>query len=302
MENQVIITWAAFQEDCRTLARSFNRSAIDNWHGVYGIPTGGCFVAIELSKVLGIPLLDKPDHNTLIVDDLVDSGATMERYREAYCRATLYRKPHTPRLEGMSLVHSIREIDGWIKFPWEAEHGPEDAVVRLLEWIGENPKRDGLLDTPKRVLKAMREMTEGLREEPELILERRFDLDHDEMVILKDIAFTSICEHHLLPFSGTAAVAYVPNGGKVVGLSKLARLVLCYAKRPQVQERMAGQIADDLVKYLEPVGAACVLKAEHSCMACRGVKLSGASFVTSALRGVLKTDVAARAELMALIS
>lgn len=177
----------------------------------------------------------------------------------------------------------------------------EEAVKVLLRFLGEDPDRDGLKDTPTRVLKALREMTEGLREDPAKILERRFELTHDELVVLKGIPFTSLCEHHLLPFQGEAAVAYVPNGGKVVGLSKLARLVQCFAKRPQIQERMTGEIADAVVTYLEPIGAACVISAEHSCLACRGARLPGALFITSALRGVLKEDQRARAELMSLI-
>ena len=179
----------------------------------------------------------------------------------------------------------------------------EDAVRTLLRYIGEDPTRDGLVDTPKRVLKALSEMTQGLREDPTKILERQFDLPHDELVLVKGVSFTSICEHHLLPFSGTAAVAYIPgNNNKVVGLSKLGRLVLCFARRPQIQERMTAQIADAIMEHLQPLGAACVVSAEHSCMSCRGVKLPGAAFVTSALRGVLRTDTAARAELMSLIS
>ncbi len=178
----------------------------------------------------------------------------------------------------------------------------EDAVRTLLAHVGEDIGRDGLKDTPLRVIKALLEMTGGLRENPAEILERRFDLAHDELVILRDIPFTSLCEHHLLVFSGIAHVAYIPAGGKVVGLSKLARLVLCFARRPQIQERIASQVADALMEHLQPLGAACIVSAEHSCLSCRGAKLPGVKFVTSALRGALKDDKAARAELMSLVS
>lgn len=177
----------------------------------------------------------------------------------------------------------------------------EDVVKVLLRSIGEDPDRDGLRDTPKRVVKALAEMACGRLESPAVILERRFELPHDEMVLLEDIPFTSLCEHHLLPFSGRAAVAYIPSGGKVVGLSKLARLVLCYARRLQVQEQLTGQVVDAIVEHLQPVGAACVIEAEHSCLACRGARLSGTKFVTSALRGIFKQDLSARAEVMSLL-
>ncbi len=296
MSEQIVITWDRFHSDCRQLADRYRRLA--KVTKVYGVPTGGCFVAQQLiARDDCFRMVGSAMEADLIVDDLVDSGRTMDQYKGAFVKAAVYRKPWSPQVDA-----TVATIDGWIKLPWETDHGPEDAVVRLLQYIGEDPRRDGLKDTPKRVLKAMREMTEGLREDPAQILERRFELGHDELVVLRDIPFNSICEHHLLGFTGTAAVAYVPNGSQVVGLSKLARLVLCFAKRPQVQERMAGQIVDSVMKHLEPAGAACVIKAGHSCLACRGAKLPGAQFVTSALRGVLKTDVSARAELMALIS
>ena len=176
-----------------------------------------------------------------------------------------------------------------------------EAVRTLLLYLGDNPDRDGLKDTPHRVLKALGEMTSGMKEDPSKILDRRFELQHDEMVLLKSIPFVSLCEHHCLPFEGIAAVAYIPNGGMVVGLSKLARLVQCYARRPQIQEQMTSQIADAVEKYLKPQGCACIVEAEHSCMACRGVRLSGTKFVTSAVRGCLREDAAARAELMMLL-
>ncbi len=163
----------------------------------------------------------------------------------------------------------------------------EGAVATLLRHLGEDPERDGLRDTPGRVVRALEEMTSGYGENPAQILERRFDATYDEMVVLKGIDFVSLCEHHLLPFIGTAAVGYIPRD-KVVGLSKLARLVHCFARRLQLQERMTRQVVDALQENLNPVGAGVIVQAAHQCMACRGVKLSGATMVTSALVGEMQ--------------
>jgi len=175
----------------------------------------------------------------------------------------------------------------------------EDAVRTLLKEIGQDISREGIVDTPKRVVKALREMTAGYGEDPAMILATRFEAKYDQMVVLKDIAFTSLCEHHLLPFVGTATVGYIPTT-HVVGLSKLARLVLCYARRLQLQEQMTTQIAEALQEHLQPSGVGVVVKAAHQCMACRGVRLSGATMVTSALLGAMRTEPSARAEFMGL--
>ena len=175
------------------------------------------------------------------------------------------------------------------------------AVHLLLLSMGENPEREGLIDTPKRVSKMYDEIFAGYEQDPESLLDTTFDESHQELVLVKDIPFYSHCEHHMVPFFGTAHVAYIPNG-KVVGISKLARLVECYAKRIQIQERMTSQIADDIEKYLEPRGVAVIIKAEHLCMAMRGVKKPGSNTVTSAMRGVFREDGNnARMELMNLI-
>lgn len=172
-----------------------------------------------------------------------------------------------------------------------------DAVKTLLEFIGEDPSRDGLIETPKRVLKAWKEITEGYNQNPEEILAKTFDVTSDEMIFVKNIRFHSTCEHHLLPFSGYATVAYIPES-RVVGLSKLARLVECFAKRLQVQERMTSQIADSIEQVLKAKGVGVMIEAHHSCMGCRGIKKEGATMVTSALRGCLKTEHDARAEFL----
>ncbi|WP_144206549.1 GTP cyclohydrolase I FolE [Mycobacterium tilburgii] len=178
----------------------------------------------------------------------------------------------------------------------------EAAIRELLYAIGEDPDRDGLRDTPARVARACREMFSGLYTDPDAVLNTMFDEDHDELVIVKEIPLYSTCEHHLVSFHGVAHVGYIPGpDGRVTGLSKIARLVDLYAKRPQVQERLTSQIADALVKRLDPRGVIVVVEAEHLCMAMRGVCKPGATTTTSVVRGQFKTDAASRAEALDLI-
>ncbi|MFI1014142.1 GTP cyclohydrolase I FolE [Streptomyces sp. NPDC020965] len=175
------------------------------------------------------------------------------------------------------------------------------AVRELLIAVGEDPDREGLKETPGRVARAYKELFAGLRQEPEDVLTTTFDLGHDEMVLVKDIEIVSLCEHHLLPFHGVAHVGYIPaETGKITGLSKLARLVEVYARRPQVQERLTTQIADSLTRILEARGAIVVIEAEHMCMSVRGIRKPGAKTTTSAVRGQLR-DATTRAEAMSLI-
>ncbi len=195
---------------------------------------------------------------------------------------------------------------------WLSERRPEDvpdfdheraeaAVRELLAAIGEDPAREGLRDTPARVARAWAELTAGLHQRPEDVLTTTFDIGHDEMVLVRDIELWSMCEHHLVPFTGVAHVGYIPaETGKITGLSKLARLVDVYAKRPQVQERLTTQIADALMDILEPRGVIVVIEAEHLCMTMRGVRKAGARTITSAVRGSMR-DPATRAEALALI-
>jgi GTP cyclohydrolase IA len=212
----------------------------------------------------------------------------------------------------LSLDHSVASQDG---------HGEEDdlllpgptgvrpfdhdrvaaAVREILIGIGEDPDRNGLRDTPERVARAYAEMFSGLHQEPEDVLAKRFDLGFDELVLVKDIEVWSSCEHHLVPFTGVAHIGYIPStDGTITGLSKLARLVDLYAKRPQVQERLTTQIADALERILQPRGVIVVLECEHLCMTMRGVRKPGSKTVTSAVRGHLRNG-ATRAEAMVLI-
>ena len=178
----------------------------------------------------------------------------------------------------------------------------EAAVRELLIAVGEDPDRPGLTDTPARVARAYAEVFAGLRQDPMDILSTTFDEHHDELVLVKDIAMYSTCEHHLVPFHGVAHIGYVPGAdGRVTGLSKLARLVEVYARRPQVQERMTTQIADAMDAALSPRGVIVVIEAEHLCMAMRGIRKPGSRTMTSAVRGVFRADAATRAEAMSLI-
>lgn len=178
----------------------------------------------------------------------------------------------------------------------------EKAVTMILEAIGENPGREGLIDTPARVARMYQEIFEGLNEMPQDFLKVSFTEYHDELVLVKDIPLYSMCEHHLLPFYGKAHVAYIPRGGKVVGISKLARVTESYARRPQLQERLTSQIADCINDTLKPYGVAVVIQAEHMCMTMRGVRKPGALTVTSAVRGIFETSQASRAEVFSLIN
>ena len=176
------------------------------------------------------------------------------------------------------------------------------AVREILLAIGEDPERDGLVDTPDRVARMYAEIFSGLHEDPDQHLKVTFEAGHDEMVIVRDIPMYSACEHHMLPWVGKAHVAYIPNSeGRVIGLSKFARLVDGYARRPQVQERLTTQVADALVRNLEPKGAMVIVEAEHLCMSMRGVRKPGSTTLTSAVRGLFRSNIATREEAMRLI-
>jgi GTP cyclohydrolase I len=185
--------------------------------------------------------------------------------------------------------------------PFDAERA-EAAVRELLAAVGEDPTREGLLETPARVARMWKEVLSGNSEDPDQHLTRTFEIEHDEMVLVRDIPFTAVCEHHMLPFTGVAHIAYLPGTtGRFTGLSKLARLVEGYARRLQVQERLTSQLADAMQDMLEPSGVLVVVEAEHTCMTIRGVRKPGAMTVTTAVRGIYRTDSHARAEVMAFI-
>ena len=177
------------------------------------------------------------------------------------------------------------------------------AVKELLEAVGEDVTREGLLETPQRVAKMYTEIFSGLHDDPKRHVKIFHEpKQHNELVLVRDIPLYSVCEHHLLPFVGQAHIAYIPHKGAIIGLSKLARIVDCFARRPQVQERLTAQIADFLMEHLNPSGVAVVIEAEHLCMTMRGARAAGSKTQTSALRGIMRTDAKSRAEVMTLLT
>ena len=258
---------------------------------VYPVPRGGIPIAYLLQKYHDIVIVTDHTQADIIVDDLIDSGATMGRFPNQPFYA-LYDKRTEPGL-------------GWLVFPWEgtASGSIEDNVIRILEYIGENPRREGLLETPARVVKSWSELFSGYEKDAVSVF-KTFDVKYDELVLMQDIELWSTCEHHMLPFFGRAHVAYIADG-KVIGASKLARLVEIYSRRLQVQEQIGMQVVEALMAHLKPKGAACIIEAKHLCMCARGVSKQHSVMKTSTMRGVFLDDshrgMAARAELMSLL-
>lgn len=177
------------------------------------------------------------------------------------------------------------------------------AVKELLLAVGEDPGREGLLETPQRVANMYEEIFSGLEDDPHKYLKIFHETQqHNELVVVRDIPLYSVCEHHLLPFIGKAHIAYIPQGGRIIGLSKFSRIVDCFARRPQVQERLTAQVADFLFEHLDPLGVAVLIEAEHLCMTMRGARAAGSKTQTSALRGTMRSDARTRAEVMALLT
>lgn len=249
---------------------------------VYGVPRGGAIVAGLLDPGK-FTVVDSPGKAVVVVDDLIDSGATAARF---------------PDKEFFALIDKRETGGGWVRFPWELECSVadnEDHVRRVIQLCGDDAGREGMRETPGRYLKAMMELTSGYGEDPASHLEKSFDIRdvdeasaYDQIIGSVGIQFVSLCEHHLLPFFGEAHVGYIPaEGGRVVGLSKLARLVDGYSKRFQVQERLTRQIHDAMADKLQTESVVVILKATHTCQCWRGVKKAG-SMVTSAVSGAFE--------------
>jgi len=241
-----------------------------DYQGIYAVPMGGYPIAIKLCELLDLPIYSDlagfEKKNILIVDDLIDSGKTLKKY-EGYDKAVLLVKNKLVD----QVTYYAEEMDGWITFPWEKENDIEDSILRQLEYIGEDTNREGLLETPARVRKSWGKLYGGYSVDPNSLLKVFEKESYDEMVILKDIEFYSTCEHHVLPFFGKAHVAYIPSK-KVIGISKLARLLEIFARRLQIQERIGEQVTTFLMQKLDAIGAACILEAQHFCMTSRGVE------------------------------
>lgn len=263
---------------------------------VYPIPRGGVPAAYALGNYLPIRIVDNAKDAIFFFDDIIDSGDTMQYWCDKFPG-----KPFFALIDKTEKECPFK--NEWIVFPWEAtaEASIEDSIKRILQFIGENPARGGLKETPTRVAKALQDWFSGYTKKPEDILKTFKDgADScDEMVVVKDIPFYSKCEHHMADIFGTATIAYIPNG-KIVGLSKLSRLLDIYAKRLQVQERLTNQVADAIMEHLGATGAGVIIKARHMCMESRGICKQGSVTITSALRGVMKSQADTRAEFIAL--
>ena len=265
----------------------------------FPIPRGGIPAAYAIKGIFpGLIIVDDPAQADIFVDDIIDSGKT----RQDWCAR--FDKPFYALLDKTKKEAIVDEHNAWIVFPWEAtEQGSaEDIVTRMIQFIGDDPTRQGLIETPKRVIKAWREWFDGYTIDIKDVFKVFEDgaENVDEMVIVRDIPVESFCEHHMARFHGVAHVGYIPSG-KIVGLSKIGRLVRAYSHRLQVQERLTNQIADAMSEHLNPLGVGVVIECAHTCMSSRGAKIHGSSTVTSAMRGRLREDVAARAEFMSLI-
>jgi GTP cyclohydrolase I len=288
--NKLYLTWEDVMNKLRTVDL-LNKK-------VYGVPNGGMIAAGFLNYAKKVY---KPEFADIILDDIIDSGGTQKWYKKQFPDTVfhaLFDKQLDPQLH-----------DQWVVFPWEAQHPNgentvQHNIIRQLQYIGEDVNREGLLKTPDRVVKMWGEIFSGYDKDAKELL-TTFDADgyadhYDEIVLLKDIEVYSMCEHHMLPFFGKAHVAYIP-GKKIVGISKLARLVDMYARRLQIQERIGDQVTSSIMELLEPKGAACIIEATHMCMRMRGVQKQNSIMTTSSMKGAFLDKPAARNELMELI-
>ncbi len=297
-DNKVLLTHADIMHLLPELARKIReitpRSPSKTLH-IFPVPRGGVPVAYALMSLLPTAVVTADlTLADVIVDDLIDSGKT----RRHYIKNT--NLPFFTLIGDKTLYYGK-----WVVFPWERDEagsdGIEDNIVRMMQYIGEDPNREGLIDTPKRVVKALQHWYSGYSKNPADVMKVFEDGAEgcDEMIVVENIPFFSHCEHHMAPIIGTATVGYVPNG-KIIGLSKIPRLLEIYARRMQVQERLTTQVADALMEHLAPLGCGVLIRARHLCMESRGVEKTNCPTTTSALRGVFKDNLNTRNEFMAL--
>ena len=264
---------------------------------IYGIPRGGIPEAYRMAGLFGFKVTDDITKADLVVDDLIDSGETMNR--------ALTKIENGKAVPFFVLFNKDEEeFSDWLVFPWEADFNTStvDITTRFLEAIGENSTRDGLKDTPNRVSRSWQELYKGYNMSPEDILKKVFVAEYDEMVILKGIDFYSTCEHHIMPFFGKVSIGYIPGKeNKVVRISKLVRLVECFSRRLQIQERMTLQIAEAINTGLNPLGVGILVDAQHLCMITRGVRQQNSVMKTSSMLGVFRDKPEVRAEFLSLI-
>lgn len=280
------LSWEDIEHRADLVARQID---LDHKNAVevraYPIPRGGIPAALAIQcavhrrqRPIVLLLVESMAEADIYLDDIVDTGATRDRY----CNDN--PKPF------YALVDKLTDGPCWFVFPWERmvnEDGPEENVRRVIEYIGDDPKREGLRETPSRVVRSYSELFSGYGQSPADAIKVFEDGACDEMVILRDLEFYSCCEHHMLPFFGKAQIAYIPDR-RVIGASKLARILEIYSRRLQIQERLCAQVTAALDEFLQPKGSACVLEAKHLCMVCRGVQKQNSILVTSSLTGVFR--------------
>lgn len=298
------ISWEEWQSLCIKLGDTLMNNGIIY---LYPVPKNGAYIVLTLNQfasfrnhfiILNEPIIKyegQTFENTCIIDDIIDSGKTLKQY-EGFLKAVIFLKNSEINKDKIDFFVEPDFENNWIKFPWEKENDVEDNIIRMIEYIGENPQREGLKDTPKRVIKSWQELYAGYKQKPEDILTVFEDYgNYDEMITLKSIKGYSTCEHHLLPFEFECSVSYIPDG-KVIGVSKIARLVEMFGRRLQVQERMTSEIAETLQEYLKPKGVAVRIEGQHLCMTARGIKKQECKMVTTKLTGVFMENEKARKE------
>lgn len=293
MTDKLNLTWDDVHDRAKQTARLLDKTPVPR---LYPVPRGGIPAAQAVSFFCrAVKLVERPEDATHMVDDIIDSGATRERYRRLF-----------PNLPFHALVDKTDGDAGlpWVVFPWERmtgeQNGPQENIRRLIQLIGDDPAREGLIETPDRVLRSYAEIYGGYQVDPASVLKVFTEGACDEMVVMRGVEFASMCEHHMLPFVGQAHIGYIPRG-RIVGISKLVRLLEVYSRRLQVQERLTEQITTALDEHLMPLGSACVIEAKHFCMVCRGVCKQNAIMITSSLTGAFREKPEARAEFMAMV-
>jgi len=299
MKNRLDLGWIDIEKKADEVAIRIRNLIFEKpYIRLFGIARGGIIAAILVSKQLerlkiSSILVTNPEEADIVIDDIIDTGQTKkrcERYKAIF----------------LALVDKTKEEslkNTWVSFPWERmnnEQGPTDNIRRLIEYIGDDPNREGLKETPDRVIRSYEKLYGGYKQDPADIIKVFEDDSCDEMVVVKNIQFYSTCEHHMLPFFGKAHIAYIPDG-RVIGVSKLIRILEIYTRRLSIQERIVQQITSALEKYLLPRGAACVLEGQHFCMTSRGVEKQDSIMITSSLTGSFKESVETRNEFLKMI-
>lgn len=294
MSDKMHLNNSRINECCRRLAALLVELGFEGKRG-YPIPRGGLHAAKHLKKYFPFEITNDPEYADFFIDDIIDTGKTMERFCDRFNERPFY-----------ALIDKTDNEDpyysaGFIVFPWEGDEvgAIGDNITRILQFIGEDPKREGLVETPARFVKALNYWFDGYDKDPKDVLKVFEDgsENYDQMITVKNIPLYSKCEHHIADIFGTVTISYIPNG-KIVGLSKMSRLVDIFARRLQVQERLTTQIAQAIEENLEPLGVGVLIKARHMCMESRGICQQGHHTITSALRGVIKSEPESRAEFL----